>query len=235
MSQSFQSAVAFRNDICDNVTQLRQRGTRPLPDGATVYVVGTTALYRLVKGLGDDFDAFGSIVVVPTDGSDNRWVEESLAGASPWAAQEIASASVNVTPSGQFQWTALGSTAGSFALATGNALAFVVNPTTSLLTYQGVPRQMNLRYQASVLCGAAATINAEAAISVNGDVPAGNTSEHRGSGNQSSTVTDTSIQCIAGERSALLIPGATVRLMLRNMNGTQAISVEYFALSIAPD
>lgn len=229
---AFRSSPALRNDICDTVAQLQQRFTRPLPNRATVYVTGAEALYRLYKSLGATFDDLTGQVVVPGDQSTNRWLQESVYGASPWAGTEISDAVVLVTPSAQFAWTALGTTAGSFSLASGAAAMFAVNATSSLLTYHGPTRYMNIAYETTIRSSAAVVV--EAAISVNNDVPAANTSEHRSAGEQSTTV-NTVPSFIAGQRSVLLADGNTIRLMVRNMTGTQVIEIDYFSLSVNPN
>lgn len=234
MEVPFRSSPALRNNVCNSTAELGSYGTQKLPDGATVYVVGNDAFYRLYKGVGTIWDAFAGLVINPHDGSNNRWLQESENGASPWQATEIASAGVNVTPGAQFAWQALGSTAGSFTLASGNGDVFAVNLTTSLLTYNGPTRLFNVTYQASVLAGAVATFDAQAAISVSGDISVGNTSDQLTKGQQASTVNNSSMQCITGQRQALLGSDDTVRLFFRNMSGTTAIQVQYCSINIRP-
>ncbi len=235
MTEPFRSAVAYRNDFCATTAQLEQRMTRPLPAGATVYVTGDAALYRLEKNLGTIYDDVTSIVVVPADGSRNRWIKELADGASPFAGTEIALASVNVTPSAQAQWTALGSTAGSFELASGDETLFQVGATSSVLFYHGPQRLMRISYQVSLLNGGASgACVLHAALSVDSDIVAGSTTEHRDAGEQVATVTDTVVANICGERTALLSDHSTVRLMLRNLSDGKIMSVLFASISVAP-
>lgn len=235
MTEPFRSAVAFRNDLCDTVGQLQQRLTRPLPNGATVYVTGADALYRLVKDLGSAFDGLGSAIEVPSDGSANRWVQESVHGASPWSGIEVATANAAVTQNAPNAWIGLGTTAGSFQLSTGDSGMLAVNPTTSVLTYHGITRQMTLRYQVTIANNTGVDLVAQAAISVDNDVPPDTTADHRGAGQQASTILDANRHVITGERSVLLAPGSIVRLMLRAVLATPTLTVEFFSLSLAPN
>lgn len=56
-----------------------------------------------------------------------------------------------------------------------------------------------------------------------------------GAGQQGATIGSANNAVITGERSVRLVNGDTVRLMLRNMNGVQVITVGLFALSLAPN
>ncbi len=235
MTEAFRSAVAYRHDLCETVAQLQQRLTRPLPNGATVYVASTGALYLLKKDAGDTFDDLASIVLIPSDGSENRWFKQSVNGASPLAGTEIAAAAVNVTPAGLAQWTALGSTAGSFALSSGDEDLFQVDAASSLLVYHGPEQMMRVAYQVSLgNNGAPGVIVVQTALSVDGDVVSGTTTEHRGSGEQTATALDTVIVNMSGERMATLTDESTVRLMLRNMGDTKVMRVYFCSISLTP-
>src|SRR5882672_4702576 len=235
MSEAFRSAVAFRNDICDTVSQLQQRFTRPLPNGATVFVTGTEAVYRLAKSLGDGFDdlATADLVVIPSDGTDARWVMEDISGGSPWYAVITAAAVANVTPGGVSTWRALGSTPATFTLDAGPASAFSLDPTTSLLTYDGVPRLYMARAIVSVETAAGADDFVNAALSYNNDIPAGSTAAHRAAGEQSVGVPDGGTSLIVTQRRVLLNPTSTLRLMLRDTSSA-VISALFFSLSLEP-
>jgi len=169
---------------------------------------------------------------VPADGTDNRWVAESISGASPWSSIEVALANVDVVPNNPDAWRGLGTTAGSFG---GGSTIFEVNPTTSVMTYRGVTRQMTLAYEATILNGTGGPIDAEAAISHNGDVPEDSTTDFRGDGQQGTTLAAGFRAVVSGKRSVLLAPNQTVRLMLRNVAGSGTLTVQYFSMSFAPN
>jgi len=233
MDKPFQSSAPLRYDLCNTIAELQSRYSSQLPDRAVVYVVEAESSYRLFKGIGAGFDNLTGQVVVPADQTSNRWLQQSVFGSTPWAGTAIANADVNVTPSAQFAWTALGSTAGSFGLASGDANMLVVNTTTSLITYHGPTMYVTVRYQVSLINnGDGADITLEAAISHNNDVPPADTSTHRGAGEQAGTVSDIQNICIAGQRSVLLADTNTLRLMLRNMSGTQVMGVHFFSLAV---
>lgn len=231
MSNSFRSAVAFRNDICESIADLKQRFTRPLPAAATVYVEDTSALYRLAKGLGSSFDALVDRIIVPADGSSDRWVQESVYGSNPWAGVEVATATNNVAAAGASTWTPVGGTPGSFQLSSGDTTVFEVNPTSSLLTYRGVPRFMMATSIATLT--AAGDDLLSCVIAKNGDVPADATPQYLKGEQGASNATNGRV-CITTQRAMFLAPGDTLRLMLRSADGGQAFQVRQFSLSVAP-
>jgi hypothetical protein len=228
MTESFRSAVALRNDICTSVADLQQRYTAPLPDAATVFVTDTVGLYRLAKGLGSGFDSLLGRVVIPADGSSNRWVQQEANGSSPWSGVEVATAQNNITPIGPTIWTALGTTPGSFALAAGDTDMFEVNATSSLMTYHGVPRFMMLTATVSIFTALADSLSI--VVSHNNDVPAGSNASHRSEGQQAGGTRDVAEVNISSQRSLFMAPGATLRLMAKNL-AVQDMQVTYFSLS----
>lgn len=229
--QSFRSAVAYRNDICESVAELKQRFTRPLPNAATVYVEDTSALYRLAKGLGNSFDALTDRIIIPSDGTTNRWVQESAYGSSPWAGVEVATATNNVAAAGASTWTPVGGTPGSFQLSSGDTTMFEVNATNSLLTYRGVPRFMMMTSIATLTAAAADLLSC--VISKNGDVAADATAQYL-KGEQAASNAINGRVCITTQRAAFLAPGDTLRLMLRSADGGQQVQVRQFSLSVVP-
>jgi len=230
METPFRSAVALRDNICNSTADLGSYGTQKLPDGATVYVTGNDTSWRLVKGTGDIYDGLVGLVIDPNDGSDNRWFKLTENGGNPWAMQVALGTSLGVTPSAQNAWIALGSTAGSFALASGNGDAWELNLGTGLVTYKGLTRLVNIQYQIT-LVGAAA-IDVEAAISVSGDVPSGSTASVPQFANQGGSVTTTVRDCLSGQRAALMGADDTIRVMLRNLTSTQGITALYMTLAV---
>lgn len=233
MSDAFRSAVALRNDLCATLAELEQRYSRPLPDGASVYVTEVASLYRLAKGVGAAFDAIGGdLIVTPVDGSTNRWLQQEANGGSPWSGTEILTNPTLVTPSAQAAWTALGSTPGTYALSSGQPGMFAVSPTTGLLTYNGPTRLMTASYQLSGQCGSAVEVHA--ALSLDGDIAPGDTSEHRGFGEQAAGFDNDVIAEISGQRQLTLHDADTLRLMIRNITGAEVIEVDFFALQLAP-
>ncbi len=228
---AFHSAAAFRHDFCNSIAELQQRFSRPLPDRATVYVVGAEALYRLIKGLGDSFDDLTGQIVIPADQSDNRWVQEQVAGASPWSGTAVAAATVTVSPAGSLEWQAIGSTASTFALTAGDALMFQLNPTSGLLTYHGLPRYMTISSNISIHAGAADIF--QAVISINDDVPAGSGAAQPLNGAQATGAPDGTSCFVATQRSFFLNDGNTIRVMLRDGSG-DAIEVDFFSVTVAP-
>lgn len=231
MSESFRSAVAYRNDLCQSIADLQQRLTRPLPDNATVYVDDTSALYRLAKGLGDTFDDLTGRVIVPADGTDNRWVQENASGSSPWSGIEVATSFNNIVAAGANVWAGLGTQAGSFQLSAGDVTMFEV-ATSSIMTYRGVPRFMMVTSIASITETNADLLST--VISKNDDVPAGSSSAQPLKGEQSSTIETTGRACITTQRSMSLAPGDTLRLMVRSAAGDQTMQVQQFSLSVVP-
>jgi len=232
MTESFRSAVELRHDFCNTTADLQQRYTAPLPDGATVFIPATGALYRLFKGLGTTFDTITGLVVIPANDSSDRWVLQEVEGTSPWAGQEASQSINNIPAPGSDVWAALGTLSGSFALAAGNANVFQVNATSSLLTYHGVPRSMKLLAIASML-GAAADIFS-IVISKNDDVPAGSSSPQYLKGEQSASNAATSRVNITTQRIVTLEPGDTLRLMARSFAGDQVIQFHQATLSVVP-
>jgi hypothetical protein len=231
MTESFRSAVAYRNDLCQSVADLQQRLTRPLPDNATVFVDDTSALYRLAKNLGNTFDALIGRVIVPSDGTGNRWVQESVFGSSPWSGVEVATSFNNIVAAGSNIWAGLGTQAGSFQLSDGDTDMFGV-AASSIMTYHGTPRFMMLTSIASVTATDVDLLST--VISKNDDVPAGSSAAEPLKGEQSATIASTGRVCITTQRSLLLAPGDTLRLMLRSSAGDQTIQVQQFSLSVVP-
>lgn len=233
---NFRSPAAYRHDFCDDVTALEQRFTRPLPDGATVYIPSTHATWRLYKDLGSAYDANTLAIVIPADQSNNRWVLEDIAGASPWSGVEVLTATNVVGVEGSGAWAPLGSTAGSFALATGLAATFAVNPTSSLLTYHGPTIDMLVTASASV--GTTQPDNVHAVISRNDDVPDASSATEYLKGEQAASAGGETDEVdllaeVTVQRGLSLVDGDTLRLMLRNDRG-QSMSVSFFALSVVP-
>ena len=230
MDIPFNSSAPLRHNICFSPDDLGHYGTQQLPDGATVYVTGTDSLYRLVKNHGAQDDGLVGLVVNPNDGSNNRWFRQTENSGNPWAAQIVLDSSLAVTPSAQNAWIALGSTPGSFGLATGNGDAWELNLTTGLIQYKGPTRLVKVSYQVTLIGGAA--IDVEAALSVNGGVPAGSTAPYPNFANQAGSVTTTVRDCLSGSLNALISTDDTIRLMLRNLTGTQQITALYAGISI---
>lgn len=236
MTEAFRSAVEFRHDLCATVAQLQQRFTRPLPDGATVFVTGTSGLYRLFKGLGDAFDLLTTVIVIPGDQSDNRWVLEEVDGSSPWAGVEVLTSTATVSVEGSDTWAILGSTAATFELASGITAMFSVNPTSGLLTYHGPDRDMLVT--ATVSARTPAADNIHAVISRDGDVADGSSANEYVKGEQAgNTAGETEevdlLANVTVQRMLTLTEGDTLRLMLRNDRG-QPMTVEFFTLSVQP-
>ena len=233
MSPPFRSAVAFRYDFCENVEQLKQRTTDPLPDGAVVFVTGTDSSYRLFKGLSDAFDALTQLIVVPADSTNNRWIKEETYGTNAWQANMISNPGVNVASAGAGQWNGLGSTPGTFLLTDGDPEAFDLDPASSIITYRGPTRRFTATFYLTVL-GTSAAVNVEAAISFGNDIPIGNTDAQYGKGVAGAYIDGTQRQSISGQRSMLLANGNTLRVMLRNLTGSQTTAVVYSNLLIQP-
>ncbi len=231
MTESFRSAVAYRHDLCKSVADLQQRLTRPLPSNATVYVEDTSALYRLAKGLGDDFDGLDGRIVAPADGSDNRWVQLEALGSSPWSGIEVATSLNNIVAAGANVWAGLGTQAGSFQLSTGDTDMFEV-ATSSIMTYRGVPRFMLLTAIASITETNADQLSI--VISLNNDVAAGSTASQALKGEQSAIIGTTGRACITTQRGVVLGPADTLRLMVRSSAGDQTMQVQQFSLSVIP-
>lgn len=233
MSESFRSAVAYRNDLCKTIADLQQRATRPLPDNATVFVGATSALYRLVKDLGATYDDLTSRIIVPSDGTSNRWVQESVFGSSPWSGIEVATAADGIAAAGASTWAPLGGdNSGSYQLSTGDTDMFEVNPTNSVMTYRGLPRFM---LATSIVTVTTAEIDMiSSVIAKNGDVAADATAQPL-KGEQAATVSVTNGRvCITTQRGMFLAPGDTLRLMLRSVNGDQTMTMREFSLSVVP-
>lgn len=231
MSESFRSPVAYRNDLCKTIADLKQRFTSPLPDNATVYVDDTSALYRLAKGLGSSFDALTDRIIVPSNGSSDRWVQESVYGSSPWTGVEVATATNNVAAAGASTWTPVGGTPGSFQLSSGDTTMFEVNPTSSLLTYRGVPRFMLMTSVITLTAAAADLLSS--VIAKNGDVPADATPQYL-KGEQAASNAINGRVCITTQRAAFLAPGDTLRVMIRSADGGQQVQVRQMSLSVTP-
>jgi hypothetical protein len=231
MSEAFRSPAAFRNDLCSSIAELTQRYTAPLPDRATVYVSGAEALYRLFKGLGTTFDALTGQVVIPSNGSPDRWLQEEVFGSSPWSGMEVSVATVTVTPGGASQWQAIGATPSTFALASGDANIFQLNTTSGLLTYHGPSRYMMLTANASLHSVAGDIFGA--VISVNNDVAAGSSAAHPTLGAQATGNGDGQSTFVSTQRRVFLADTNTLRVMLRNSSGS-AIEVDNFSLSALP-
>lgn len=234
MTEAFRSAVAYRNDFCATIAQLRQRLTRPLPDGATVYVTSPTGLYRLVKGLGSSFDNIASAIVVPADQSDNRWVLEEVSGASPWTGVMTLDEAIVTTPTAQFAWRSLGLNGGSYSLIFGDASVFQL-AADSEITYHGPSRQMAINLKTTVQNNVASDLLVGAVVSVNNDVPDGNTSEQRIAGEQDGTmVASGGAVCLTTERVVLLVDGDVLRIKYRNQSTADGFSVVFVTLSLMP-
>lgn len=230
MDVPFRSSADLRQNICNATEDLGQYGTQKLPSGSTVYVVGNDSLYRLVKGVGDAYDDIAGLVINPNDGSNNRWFRETENGGDPWSAQVVLASSLVVTPAAQSTWIALGSTPGSFGLASGNNEAWSLNLATGSLSFRGPTRLVQVSYQVTLI--GAAAIDVEAALNVSGDVPSGSTDAVPNFGNQGASVSTTVRACLSGQRQALVGKNDNVRLMLRNMTGIQNITALYAAYSV---
>lgn len=228
MEAPFRSAGDLRHNICNELADLGQYGTQKLPNGATVYVVGNDSLYRLVKGVGNTYDDLTSLVINPDDGSDNRWFRQTENGADPWGVQIVLGANLAVTPNAQNAWIALGSTAGQFARVDGSA--WTLNDSTGLALYKGPTRLVQATYQITLI--GAAAIDVEAALNVDGTVPQGSTAPAPTYGNQAGSVTTTTRACLSGQATYLISTNSTIRLMLRNLTGTQQITALYATYSV---
>lgn len=233
MSPPFRSAVALRFDFCDTTDELKQRYSEPLPDGAVVYVTEADAIFRLSKSVGSVYDGLTQLVVIPADQSTNRWFKEAANGSSPWEAAMYSNPGVNVASPGAGQWNGLGTTAGTFLLGSGDPAAFVLNPTTSIITYQGPTRIFNLQYFLTVL-GSPGPITIEGALSVNGDIAIGNTSTPYGKGVAGAAVTTSDRQSFSGQRSVIISRNDQIRIMVRNLTGSETMAVVYSNLLIRP-
>jgi len=232
----FKSATGFRHSICASVAELQQWYTRPLPDGATVYVTALASLYRLVKGLGSAYDAITSAIVVPADQSSDRWVLESVQGASPWSGEEALLAATTVAVDGSATWAQLGSTGGSYSLMAGHASMFAVSATTGVMTYHGQTR--NMMVTANVSAGTPLPDNIHAVISLSDDVPSASSADEFTKGEQAGSAGGETAEVdllahVSVERALLLVEGDTLRLMLRNDRG-QPMAVAFFTLSVVP-
>lgn len=227
------SSSPLRNIITNSVAQLQQQATRVLPDGATAYVTATDALYRLYKGVGTTFDTLTTLVVIPGDQSSNRWILQESVGSSPWAAVEVLDESIITTPAAQFAWRSIGENGGSYSLAFGSATAFVL-AANSQLTYHGPDRNMAINLKTTVSHGIAAEIALHAVVSVNNDVPDGDTNEQRAFGENGASMPNAGEACIATERLVLLSDGDTVRVKYRNMSTADAFVVVFMTLSLTP-
>ncbi len=237
MSGPFKSSVAYRNDFCATVAQLQQRASRPLPDGATVYVTDTQGLYRLFKNVGTEFDLLTTLVVIPADQSSNRWIlQESAGTTSPWAAVEVMDEAIVTTPTAQFAWRSLGINGGSYSLAVGSAAAFAIDASTSVLTYRGPTRQMLASLQTTVVNNIATSLRLDAIISRNGDVPDGDTNEFRNFGENGASLIAASGAAaeISTERIVLLNSGDTLRVKYRNMSTADGFTVDFMTLVLTP-
>jgi hypothetical protein len=231
MTESFRSAVSLRNDICNSIDDLVQRFTAPLPDSATVYVTSLNASYRLAKGLGITFDALIGRVIIPSDGSSNRWVQEEVFGSSPWAASIAASTVPNVAAAGANVWAEFGSLPGVFQLTFGDTDMWTVNPTTGLLTYNGLPRFMLVTAIASLKTVTGNDISI--VVSKDNDVPAGSTTAQPLKGEQFAHTADDWAN-IATQRMAFVAPGSTFRLMVRSFPGEDVMAFDSFTLTAMP-
>ncbi len=232
MSGPFKSAVAYRYDFCTTIAQLQQRATRPLPDGAMVFVSANRGLFQLYKNLGSSFDNIASSIVVPADQSTNRWVMQEASGASPWSGVEVSTEQNNIAAPGSNIWAALGTAAGAFTLMEGDASMFAVNATSSLLTYHGPARPVLLTSTVAVLTVATDAIRT--VLSHNNDVAAGSSADQRLKGEQQASPGDGLAVNITMQRAVTLADGSTIRQMLRSSNGAQELQVNYFTLSVVP-
>ena len=232
MTESFRSAVALRHDFCNSIADLQQRFTAPLPGDATVYVHDTSALYRLAKGLGTTFDTLIGRIIIPADGSSNRWVQEEVFGSSPWAAAIAASTVPNVAAAGSQVWAALGSLPGVFALTFGDTAMWTVDPTTGLLTYNGLPRFMLVTAIASVTTVDGNDISI--VVSKDDDVPAGSSAAEPLKGEQFAHTSGGAWANISTQRMAFVAPGSTFRLMVRSFPGNDVMAFDSFTLTAMP-
>lgn len=235
MNQS-QSSAPLRFLLLESVEDLVQQPAGILPDGALAYVSSNQCTYRLYIALGNSLDSLEEIVVTPAAvGTSARWIKQDDRGSSPWSCTELLSAPTTVSPLGQFIWTALGATAGSYILEQGNENAFVVSPSTSLLTYHGITQRFVVESRASVSNATNGdAIEVHSAISINGDVPSGGPSDARLFGEQSVGVSSVIGAVLSSRRSVVLHDGHTVRVMFRNMSGSQNIGIQFFDLSLLP-
>lgn len=234
MTEPFRSAVHLRHNLCVTTAELQRYGTAILPDGATVYVSGSDRVYRLWKNLGSGYDIAHDLVIVPADQTSNRWVLETINGAPAWQATMVLNTPNTVTPPAQTQWQALGSTPGSFILSDGDPDAFSLNPTSGLITYKGITRKVTLAYQLSISGSAGSNVIPYAAISVSNDIAVGSTGSNNEKGAQTASFSNGTNCCIAGQRTVTLSLNDTIRLMLRNLSGTEALPVVNAMLSIKP-
>lgn len=232
MSGSFRSTVAYRHDICATVNDLIQRFTRPLPNGATVYVEATSAIYRLAKGLGSSFDSLVGRIIVPSDGTDNRWVQEEALGSSPWSATMAANQGNNIPAAGSQIWAPLGTNPGDFRLTYGDTDMWEVNATSSLLTYHGLPRFMLVTAIASV--DTATANDFSIVVSKNDDVPAGSSTSQPLKGEMYAKTGVGGFTCISTQRAGIVSAGTTFRLMARSFPGDDVMAFNSFTLTASP-
>lgn len=232
---SLLSAVAFRTLLCDTTDEFQALNSAKLPDGATVFNREENTLWRLNKFIGDDFDALSAAVIQrPDDLTDARWFAEVSSFGNLYEFSGYVAAAVAVTMTSN-QWNPLGSTAGTFAAATGSSTGlFTQSPTTGVITYNGPARLAVITMTAAINNGIGATpIAMHAAVSVDGDVVTGTTTLYPEKGEMGQSVINT-LQMITVRRTVLLSAGSTYRMTFRNATNGDDIVVNFYQVEIEP-
>ncbi len=232
---ALRSSPALRSIICDFTSEFLAYNSAELPDGATLFDNESHTLWRLNKFVGDGFDTLSaSVLVKPNDQTEARWIAESINDSSPFNFEGYAAAAVAVTMTSN-QWNPLGSTAGTFAVATGGASGlFTQSATTGEITYNGPQRPAVITMTASINNGIGATpVAIHAAVSENDDVQAGTTTAYPEKGEMAQTITDT-FQLITVRRSVLLLSGAKFRMTFRNATNGDDIVANFYQVNIEP-
>ncbi len=214
---------------------MRSINSNILPDGATVFDNQSDTLWQLDKSAGTTYDVLlgSGLVLQPDDQTSARWLALTISGSSPFYNTSYLVAPV-VLITASSQWVYLGNNAASFALSTGVAAAFTVNPTTGEVTYNGPPRLALVSAEISVANASAAILaNIRACISRNGDVVAGTTTDYRIKGEQSTTAEVPLVQR-STQRVMLLNPNTSLRLALRNATNGDDLQIDSYQLSVIP-
>jgi len=229
------SSVALRTILVDFTSEFLAYNSTELPDGAALYDNESHTLWRLNKLAGDTFDSLDPTVLVkPNDQTEARWFAEQTLDGSPYQFEGYAAAAVAVTMTSN-QWNTLGSTAGTFAAASGSVSGlFTQSPTTGIITYSGPARVAVITMTAAINNGIGATpIAMHAAISVDSDVEAGTTTAYREKGEMTQTITD-AFGMITVKRTVLLSNNRTFKMAFRNATNGDDIVVNYYQVVIEP-
>jgi hypothetical protein len=226
---SLRSPAIFRTILCDTSAEMRAINSTTLPDGATLFNNENKSLYRLDKDAGTTFDSLipTLAVIKPDDGTAARWLADTVAGATPYYYEAYLSGGATVTIAGSNTWALLGNQVATFLKANGT-IAYTLNATTGLLTYNGPPVLALVRAAVSLSNASGATsINASVVISHNNDVPSGDTGAKQSRGMQQGDVSSDQAS-LTTQRIVLLSPGSTLQLALRNgVNGDDFLIADY--------